>query len=102
MAMFFPCQACIQTSTVTGGCVKSVFYCTTMRNFNERCKSFDPLCNPLATAWVAATTVCQQRLFTGLEPMIDPTGLTGLTTTCNNVPSIPGDANYNSLVSIYS
>ena len=100
--MFFPCQVCLQTSTVTGGCINSAIYCVTMRSFNERCKNFDPLCNPLASAWVAATTVCQQKLFTGLETMIDPTGVTGLPTSCTNTPNIQGDTGYSSLTSLYT
>lgn len=40
-----------------------VYNCSTMRYFRVNCSKLNTQCNTLSGAWVAAITVCQQKLF---------------------------------------
>jgi hypothetical protein len=40
-----------------------IFTCATWRKFSANCPKVNFQCNPLSEAWVAAITVCNQRLF---------------------------------------
>lgn len=42
---------------------QKVFTCTTWRLFSVKCPKVNFLCNERSTAYVAAVTVCNQRLF---------------------------------------
>ena len=42
---------------------QKIFTCTTMRLFSVKCPKVNFLCSERSTAWVAAVTVCNQRLF---------------------------------------
>ena len=66
---YFNCQVCLSQNT-NGNCLSDATICVTMRKFTPRCKGYQPLCNPLAGAFVAASTVCQQALFTGTESTV--------------------------------
>lgn len=40
-----------------------IFTCATWRKFRVSCPKINQSCNSLSEAWVAAITVCNQRLF---------------------------------------
>lgn len=40
-----------------------IYTCATWRKFRVNCPKLNQLCSNLSEAWVAAVTVCNQRLF---------------------------------------
>ena len=77
---FFNCRVCLKNDQY-GNCDTDATICVTMRKFNPRCKGYQPLCNSLAGGYVAASTVCQQALFTGSESSTAARYITTNTTT---------------------
>ena len=42
---------------------QKIYTCSTMRYFKVKCPKLNQLCSSLSGAWVAAITVCNQKLF---------------------------------------
>ena len=66
MAGYFTCRTCL-TQDSLGNCTSDAYLCVTMIKADPVCSGYQPLCNTGSGAYVAATTVCQQKLFSGKE-----------------------------------